>query len=251
MTWTVHHGNCLDPSTGLASLADMSVDHIIADPPYSEHVHSKQWIGAALTASGMPRVRTAHRELGFAAITEGVARGFGAQCERLARRWVIVFSDLEWHHLWREWMPLPLVRVCVWDKVDSAPQFTGDRPAASAEVFSVFHRDGKKRWNGGGRRNVYRHCVNADQGSPTGKPHPSTKPMSLMESIVRDFTDRGELIVDPFAGSGTTGVACVRNGRRFLGWEINQKHVDTARRRIGSVREQLSLLEGENNVTDE
>lgn len=238
--WRINVGDCLDPVTGLASLADKSVDHVITDPPYSEHTHSKQWIGAALTADGAARCSTAHAGLGFDPITEDVARAFGAQCVRLARRWVIVFSDLEWHHRWREWMPLPLVRACVWDKVDSAPQFTGDRPAASAEVFMLFHAEGRKRWNGGGRRNVYRFAVNGERGA---KPHPSTKPLALMEALIRDFTDPGETICDPFLGSGSTLVAAKRLGRHGIGWELNPQYAAIAQKRIDATREQLDMFE--------
>jgi site-specific DNA-methyltransferase (adenine-specific) len=233
-----HVLHCGDGIAGMAAMPDRSVDVVCTDPPYSEHVHAKQWIGAALTAQGGPRCSTAHASLGFDAITPEVAQAFGVQCARLARRWVIVFADLEWHHRWREWMPLPCVRVCVWDKVDSAPQFTGDRPAASAEVFMLFHADGRKRWNGGGKRNVYRAEVNGERGA---KPHPSTKPLALMEQIVSDFTDAGELVADPFSGSGTTGVACKRLGRRFVGWEINEKFHAAAVKRLDAAREQFRL----------
>lgn len=231
--WELRTGRNDDPVSGLASLQDMSVDVMLTDPPYSEHTHSKQWIGAALTAQGKKRVKTAHKGLGFDAITEAEARAFGEQCARLVRRWVVVFSDLEWFHSWREWMPLPLVRACIWDKVDGAPQFTGDRPAAGAEVFLLFHRDGRKRWNGGGRRNVFRHAVNGNTGA---KPHPSTKPLALMEELVDLFTEPGELVCDPYAGSGTTGVACRMLGRRFVGWEEDARMAEIARRRIAGDR---------------
>jgi site-specific DNA-methyltransferase (adenine-specific) len=47
------------------------------------------------------------------------------------------------------------------------------------------------------------------------------KPLALMDVLVRLFSEPGELILDPFAGSGTTGVAALRLGRRFVGWEMN------------------------------
>jgi site-specific DNA-methyltransferase (adenine-specific) len=62
-----------------------------------------------------------------------------------------------------------------------------------------------------------------------------------MELLVRLFSDRGELILDPFAGSGSTGVAAVRQGRRFLGWEMNREYVAVARKRISLAREQLEM----------
>jgi hypothetical protein len=231
--WELRTGRNDDPVSGLDSLPDMSVDVILTDPPYSEHTHSKQWRAAKLHAQGMPGVGKSHGQLGFPPMTETEGRWFGEQCDRLVKRWVVIFSDLEWFHSWRDWIPLPLVRACVWDKVDSAPQFTGDRPAAGAEVFLLFHRDGRKRWNGGGRRNVFRHAVNGEKGI---KPHPTTKPLALMQELVELFSEPGELVCDPYAGSGTTGVACRMLGRRFLGWESDANMAEIARRRIAGDR---------------
>lgn len=62
-----------------------------------------------------------------------------------------------------------------------------------------------------------------------------------MEALVRDFTDPGETVLDPFAGSGSTGVACRKLGRAFVGWERDPKYAAIARRRIEETREQLDL----------
>ena len=75
----------------------------------------------------------------------------------------------------------------------------------------------------------YRHAVNGEKGA---KPHTSTKPTSLMRELVEDFTDPGDLVVDPFAGSGTTGVACRMLGRRFVGWERDPTYFEIACRRL-------------------
>jgi site-specific DNA-methyltransferase (adenine-specific) len=228
-TWAVITGDCLDVMRGMAGGC---VDHVITDPPYSEHTHSKQWIGAALTDAGQPRVKTAHRELGFDPITSEQAAASVARFAVLAKRWSLVFSDLEGIELWRTMglaAELDYVRTCIWDKVDSAPQFTGDRPAAAAEAVILLHPKGRKRWHGGGRRNVFRHEVNAERG---GKPHPSTKPSALMVELVELFTDAGEVILDPYCGSGSTGVAALRRGRRFIGIEKDPKWVPVARDRL-------------------
>jgi site-specific DNA-methyltransferase (adenine-specific) len=240
-SWELRLGDCLDPVAGLASLPDKSVSHVICDPPYSPKVHAKQWIGASLTEQGASRISTAHKGLGFDALTDEVARAFAAHAARLARRWVLAFCDLESISKWIAWgeeAGLDYVRACIWDKVDSAPQFTGDRPAASAEAVMVFHRTGKKAWNGGGQRNVFRFSVNEQKG---GKPHPSTKPDALMDKLLRLFTDPGETIIDPFAGSGTTGVAAIRLGRKFIGWERDPKYHAMALKRLRAAREQLEL----------
>lgn len=227
-SWSVIEGDCLDFLQG----TDGSVDSVITDPPYSEHTHAKQWIGASLTSEGAPRVKTAHRELGFDPIDSAMAEEVSAHIARICKRWALVFTDLEGIDLWRVCLvraDLDYVRTCIWDKVDSAPQFTGDRPAAGAEAIVCAHTKGKKKWNGGGRRNVFRYEVNGERGA---KPHPSTKPLPLMIELVELFTDPGDLVLDPFCGSGTTGVACLRLGRRFIGIEKDAMYAALARERI-------------------
>ena len=62
--------------------------------------------------------------------------------------------------------------------------------------------------------------------------HPSQKPIEVMAWCVRQLPDDAQTVLDPFMGSGTTGVACANLGRRFIGIEIEEKYFDIARRRI-------------------
>lgn len=234
----LYHGDCRD----ILPMLD-AVDHVITDPPYSEHVHSKQWIGHALTAAGGPRMSTAHSGLGFEHLTASLRQQILESLQ--VRRWLLAFSDLEGITGWQSDVAsvgLEYVRTCIWDKVDSAPQFTGDRPANSAEAIVVAHPSGRKRWNGGGRRNIFRHGVNGERGP---KPHPSQKPLSLMLELVSLFTDPGDLVLDPFMGSGTTGVACKQLGRRFIGIELEEKWCAVAKRRIQNTEYKPPLFDWE------
>lgn len=63
-------------------------------------------------------------------------------------------------------------------------------------------------------------------------PHPCPVPVELMERIIKLTTNEGDLIVDPFAGSGTTGVACINTNRRFIGFEIDSLYSDMANDRL-------------------
>lgn len=62
--------------------------------------------------------------------------------------------------------------------------------------------------------------------------HPSQKPVALMEYLIRTYTTEGQTVLDNAMGSGTTAIACIRTGRRFIGIEKERKHFETACERI-------------------
>ena len=65
-----------------------------------------------------------------------------------------------------------------------------------------------------------------------GKKHPTQKPLSLIEMFVKNSSNEGETVIDPFMGSGTTGVACKNLNRYFIGIELNEKYFEVAKKRI-------------------
>lgn len=73
---------------------------------------------------------------------------------------------------------------------------------------------------------------------PQGKhrTHPTEKPVDLMVQLIEATTKHGDLVVDPFPGTGAAGVACVKTGRRYFGSEIDGKHARIARERIAAAR---------------
>jgi site-specific DNA-methyltransferase (adenine-specific) len=72
--------------------------------------------------------------------------------------------------------------------------------------------------------------------------HPTQKPVALIERIVDASTNEGDWVLDPFMGGGTTGVATVKLGRRFVGVELEPTYIDVARQRLVEERDRLSLL---------
>ena len=63
--------------------------------------------------------------------------------------------------------------------------------------------------------------------------HPTEKPVRLMERLIALVTDEGDVVLDSFMGSGSTGVACMNTNRRFIGMELDEKYFDIARKRVG------------------
>ena len=119
---------------------------------------------------------------------------------------------------------------------------TGDRPAQAVDPLVIAHSGkGRMRWNGGGRPARWESPgARYDEG---GQVQPCQKPLRVIRQLVEAFSEPGELVLDPFAGAGTTAVACKGLGRRFLGWEIDQNHHAAAIRRLRGVHEQLRLGE--------
>lgn len=214
-------GNCWDV---MRALPDDCFDHTISDPPYSDVTHDGARTGPA------DRLITT-----FAGITEAQFLELCHQSVRLTRRWVVMFCD--WRHLTAVRNVPEFVRFGVWVRPDAAPQFSGDRPGTGWDAVCILHRKGRKRWNGGGSHAVWTH--NAERGA-----HPTQKPLPLVCQLVRQFTDPGELIFDPFAGSGTTGEACARMGRRSHLVELNPDYCQLIRRRMSQKFPPPPLVDG-------
>lgn len=71
--------------------------------------------------------------------------------------------------------------------------------------------------------------------------HPSPKPISCVKKLVDRISEEGQTIIDPFMGSGTTGVACAELHRNFIGIEISEKYFNIAKRRIESVNQTFNF----------
>jgi site-specific DNA-methyltransferase (adenine-specific) len=229
--WELHTGDCL---AGMASLPDASVDVVITDPPYEAEAHTAQRMVAR--AGG----RLECEPIAFPPITEEQRTESGRHMARLARRWILVFCQVEGAMKWRAALEAGgavYKRTCQWIKPDGKPQYSGDRPGIGYESIVACHAPGRSTWNGGGSHGVF--IVNKSGDLRTG--HQTQKPLALMQLLVRLFSDQGELVLDPFTGSGSTGIAALRQGRRFLGWELNAAYSDVARRRLRAAREQLVL----------
>lgn len=236
------------------------VDVVITDPPYSDYVHSKSRRGGAsapkLDGSGryVACSFAREKEFGFESLTPELRSFCAEQFARLARRWSLAFSDVESCHLWRDDFTaagLEYVRTGSWVKLGATPQFTGDRPAAGFEAITIVHPKGRKHWNGGGKHAIWREAEEPDlvyevpivlnRGGNDPRLHTTQKPIALMLDLARGFSDEGETILDPFAGSGTTLVAAKRLGRLAIGVEMDEANCETAAKRLERELRQQTL----------
>jgi site-specific DNA-methyltransferase (adenine-specific) len=71
--------------------------------------------------------------------------------------------------------------------------------------------------------------------------HPSPKPIEYMIKLIERFTDINDIVFDPFLGSGTTAVACIKTNRRYIGIEIDPTYIEIAKKRIELEKQQMKL----------
>lgn len=242
---------CGERDEVLATIGSHEVDVTITDPPYDEHTHAN----VRTTKGGKGKVREQGRRyvsvnLGFdhcdpADVAPGMLR--------VTRRWCLAFCALEHLGDWKRAANAAkgtYVRGGVWDRVAPTPSLHGDRPACRVEGIAVMHSKGKLRWNGGGGFAFWQHLRLASAHGHEKTGHPNEKPIGLMVDLVRQFSDRGEVVGDWHAGSGTTGEAALREGRRVILVERDPRWCGVARERCAAAVEgvdwrrpqQLSLL---------
>jgi site-specific DNA-methyltransferase (adenine-specific) len=248
MTYEIHHGDAL---AVLRSLPSESVDAVLTDPPYSsggmfrgdrqqdvhtKYVNSDSESGNAMAAfTGDSRDQ---RSYGY-----WVALWLG-ECLRIVKPGGVAALFTDWRQLpatsdalqaggwvWRGVVP--------WHKPNGRP--VQGRWANSCEYVV---------WGTNGPRDLLALDGAALPGfyqasPPREREHITQKPVEVMQSLMR-IVPRGGVVLDPFCGSGTTGVAALLEGRSFIGCEMSEHFVEVARRRCAEAAtqgQQGSLLE--------
>ena len=243
MSITLLHGDCL---ALLPTLPAASVDLVLADLPYGRT--DCAWDSVLPLDALWKQYKRLLRPHGAVVLT--ATQPFAS---------VLVTSNLAWFRC--EW---------IWNKAQSGGFATAKyHPLRIHESVLVFGPDrvtylpemrrGRLRWKGGcttpnaiqsGLKPNYR--TQSDQYYPvsildfsnaarTGKQHPTQKPVALMAYLIRTYTDPGAVVLDNTMGSGTTGVACVQEGRAFIGMEQDAGYFAIAQQRIAAAQPPLLL----------
>lgn len=209
-------------------LADVTeVDAIITDPPYGSRTHRGFRSGGrdAGSVSQQPGI------IEYKPLPRDEVVEFVKAWEPRVRRWFVVFGDHITCLWWLEAFDaagLYTFAPLAWVRRDAAPRFTGDGPQRSAEWIAVARRRGKTRC--GSLPGYY--LVHRVEGKTNGSQLPGQKPLVHMRALMRDYTRPGDLVVDPYAGTGTTLIAASIEGRRSIGAERNPETYEIAAGRL-------------------
>lgn len=224
----LYRGNCLEVMQTIER-----ADHVITDPPYEDEAHT-----ANRQVMGREGIEIA--ALKFAAMDEVTRSEITRLVVEKTNGWALFFCQVEANDFWRRGLEAAggkYFSTMAWVKSDAKPNYRGNGPGIGYEnIVLGWCGEGKSSWNGGGRSGVFVH--NKNEKKDDGNTHGTIKPQKLMVELVKLFTNPGELILDTFMGSGSTGVAAVSSGRKFIGIERDPEYFEICCSRIEAAQKE-------------
>jgi DNA modification methylase len=224
--YTIHNGDAL---AVLRSLPDESVDCVLTDPPYSSGTRKE-------AAKGLRKAMNREADdatwfdgdsltvIGFGYLMREVAR----ECRRVMKKGGHFLAFIDWRMLPHlsaaiESVDMRHAGVLVWDKT-----YFGMGACFRNQHEMILHFTKEQ-----GAEPRRRDVGNVLQCRPIrGGEHPTEKPVELLRKLLSVVCPEGGTVLDPFAGSGSTGVACMMDGLRFVGIESSPTYAETSRQRI-------------------
>ncbi|MCL1786021.1 MAG: site-specific DNA-methyltransferase [Alphaproteobacteria bacterium] len=238
----------------MKNLPDASVDAVFADPPYNLQLGGKT-LYRPEDQTAARAVRDEWDNFESAAEYEKFTKLWLAECRRVLKpngaMWVIG----SYHNIFKLGAAIQdagfwILNDIIWVKTNPMPNFRGTRFTNAHETLLwatpvktgkyTFNYDTLKKFNGGKQMRSDWHidiCLGAERlKDADGKTlHSTQKPMDLLRRVILSSTRAGDVILDPFFGSGTTGAVAKELGRNFIGIEQSAEYIAAARARIDAV----------------
>ena len=210
-------GDCLER---MQEIPDGSIDMILADPPYGMGFQSNRSKSGPRHQKIKQDDAINYRWLSDAYRVLKTGGGIASFCDwKTSCRWADHIQDAGFN----------INSQVVWNRLHHG---MGDLKGAFAPMHDIiwYASKGRRIFANGRPKSV----IEVKRPSPSeDNGHPTCKPVPLMEALINSISDEsGGVILDPFMGSGTTGVACVNTGRNFIGIELDEKYFDIAKGRI-------------------
>lgn len=228
--------DCLE---GLAQVPDKSVDLIVTDPPY---FLSMGHAGSKTNAQKSEQLQS-NRAFNDLAICTPFYKQLFAEYARVLKDdgSFYFFTDFRGYGYYFPLInaALPVRNLIVWDKISGPGSFY-----SFAHEFIIFGTY-KGKTKAGVGSNVWRMKAFSSGAKSTNgeKQHPTQKPWELIAKAIEDSTEPGAVVLDTFMGSGTTAVACIKSGRNYIGFELDEGYHQIAQQRIAEAIDEL--MEGE------
>lgn len=221
--------DCLE---GLKEIPDGSVDLIVTDPPYFLSMgHAGSNTNTRGSGSEMLNSNRAFNDL-------AICTPFYKQLFQEYRRVLKEDGSFYFFTDWRGYAyyfplinaELPVRNMLVWDKKSGPGSFYSF--AHELIIFGTY----KGKTKAGVGTNIWRMAAfNSGAKATNGeKVHPTQKPVEILMKMIEDSSEPGGVVLDTFMGSGSTAVACIRTGRNFIGFELDERYHAIAMQRIAA-----------------
>ena len=230
----LYKGDCLEVMVDLLNRG-IKVDVIITDPPYTISKKSGYVNNAEDKIDYI-------KKYGKHTIDFGSWDKISLDLESLFIKFYKLLNDggtlLFFYDIWKfqevkaiaEKIGFKQPRVCEWIKTNPVPINSKLNYLSNAkEYFCTFTKKAKPIFNSEYNKGIFEYPI---CGGKERTKHPTQKPMKLMEELVSIHTNNSSIVLDPFMGSGTTGVACKNLNRSFIGIELDDNYFEIAKERI-------------------
>jgi modification methylase len=260
---TIIKGDCV---AALEALPENSVDVIFADPPYNLQLGGDL---ARPDQSMVDAVNDHWDQFESFAAYDAFTRAWLLACRRVLKPNGTIWVIGSYHNIFRVGSQLQdlgfwLLNDIVWRKTNPMPNFRGRRFQNAHETMIwasrdqnaksyTFNYEAMKAANDDVQMRsdwLFPICTGAERlkGEDGKKVHPTQKPEALLARVLMASSKPGDVVLDPFFGSGTTGAVARRLGRHFVGIEREQDYIDAARARIDAVeplgKNELTVMTG-------
>lgn len=226
--------DCCDCLDGLREVPDHSVDLIVTDPPY---FLSMGHAGSKTNAQSVQL--NSNRAFNDLAICTPFYRQLFEEFARVLKETGSFYFFTDWRG-YAYYFPLinaslPVRNLIVWDKKSGPGSFYSF--AHELIIFGTY----RSKTKAGVGSNVWREAAFSSGARSTDgeKIHPTQKPVALLTRMIEDSTEPGAVVLDTFMGSGTTAVACLKSGRQFIGFELDEQYHAIAQQRIAETVDEL------------
>lgn len=218
---TLYHGDCLEI---MKNIPDNSIDLIVTDPPY------------VIETNGAGIYKQADKQ--YVKELNDIKDGFSEEIlDEICR----VMKKINVYFFCSQKQIIPLLNYFVekkkcnwnilsWHKSNPLPA-CGNKYLTDTEFILFFREKGVKIYGEFKTKFTY-YVTPLNQKDKKKFGHPTIKPIDIVQNLILNSSQVGDVVCDPFMGSGTTGVGCVNTNRKFIGIELNQDYFNIAKNRI-------------------
>ncbi len=243
----IYNDDCLNI---LKKIKNESIDLIIVDPPYFLSNDGKSIRNGKIVSvnkGDWDKRKTKEEKLLF-------TKKWLSECKRTLKNNGSIFITGTYHNIFDVYNVcqkegLKLINFITWNKIDPPPLIYKNKFRFAAEHILWVKKGENHKYN---YQNMY-YINNEEMTDVWRIPavslkektfgwHPTQKPLKLMERMILACTDKNEVVLDPFMGSGTTIVASKKLNRRYIGIEQNQEYFNIAKKRIESTKNDKSVV---------